>query len=92
MALKCLLEDRACGPQHPAVKRGLAFLLRHVRPDGGIYVEGEGMRNYHTSVALMALSSINDPSYDETVKQAQAAEYQQPEPVEKEPHKPCKIS
>jgi squalene-hopene/tetraprenyl-beta-curcumene cyclase len=29
-----------------------------VQADGGIYVPGEGMQNYHTSVALMALASV----------------------------------
>jgi squalene-hopene/tetraprenyl-beta-curcumene cyclase len=72
LVLKCLLEDPAHGPEHPAVRRGLAFLMRFVQPDGGIYVEGEGMRNYHTSVALMALSSIKDPAYAETAQNAQA--------------------
>jgi squalene-hopene/tetraprenyl-beta-curcumene cyclase len=72
LVLKGLLEDPAYGPEHPAVKRGLAFLLRYVHTDGGIYVEGEGMRNYHTSVALMALASAKNPAHDETIRNAQA--------------------
>ncbi|UCF33656.1 MAG: terpene cyclase/mutase family protein [Phycisphaerales bacterium] len=72
LVLKCLLEEPAYGTEHPVVRRGLAFLMRFVHPDGGIYVEGEGMRNYHTSVALMALSSAKEPAYKETIQKAQA--------------------
>ena len=40
-------------------------------PDGGIYVPGEGMNNYHASVALMALASMNDPKLAETARNMQ---------------------
>jgi squalene-hopene/tetraprenyl-beta-curcumene cyclase len=59
------------GPVHPVVRRGLEFVLRFVQSDGGIYVPDEGMQNYHTSVALMALSSIKDPKLAEVIRNAQ---------------------
>jgi len=59
------------GREHPAAKRALGFLLRYVQPDGGIYVPGEGMRNYHTSVALMALAATKDPANAEIIRNAQ---------------------
>ena len=57
LIVKCLVQDEDFGARHPATKRGLDFILRFVQPDGGIYVPGEGMRNYHTSVALMTLAA-----------------------------------
>lgn len=72
LVVKGLVQDDDYGPKHPASIRGLAFILRHVQPDGGIYVPGEGMRNYHTSVALMALAATKDPAHVGTVRNAQA--------------------
>lgn len=37
----------------PEAEKGLAFLLKNVQPDGGIYVKARA--NYNTSIALMAL-------------------------------------
>jgi squalene-hopene/tetraprenyl-beta-curcumene cyclase len=71
LVVKALMQDAAYGPSHPAAKRGLAFVLKFVQPDGGIYVPGEGMRNYHTSVALMALSATRDSARAETIRNAQ---------------------
>jgi len=71
LVVKAIVQDPEHGPSHPAAKRGLAFLLTFVQPDGGIYVPGEGMPNYHTSVALMALSSIRDPAHAEPIRRAQ---------------------
>jgi len=71
LVVKAIVQDPEYGPSHPAATRGLAFVLTFVQPDGGIYVPGEGMRNYHTSVALMALSSVKDRARAETIRNAQ---------------------
>ncbi len=71
LVLKALLQDKNYGPQHPVVKRGLGFIMRFVQSDGGIYVPGEGMRNYHTSVCLLALSATKDAQYEKTILNAQ---------------------
>ncbi len=71
LALKCFLQDSSYGPSHPVSQRGLKYLLRFAQPDGGIYVPGEGMRNYHTSVAILALSASKDHSLQKTIKRAQ---------------------
>ncbi|MGB2985661.1 MAG: prenyltransferase/squalene oxidase repeat-containing protein, partial [Phycisphaerae bacterium] len=71
LVVKCLVQDDDYGRSHPAAKRGLEFILRYVQPDGGIYVPGEGMRNYHTSVALLALAATKDPAHTKTIKNAQ---------------------
>ena len=71
LVVKALIHDRRHGANHPAVQRGLAFILKHVQPDGGIYVPEEGMRNYHTSVALMALAATGNPAHHKTIQNAQ---------------------
>lgn len=43
------------------IKRGLAFIVKNVQPDGGIYKEG--LPNYNTSVCIMALMAANDPEF-----------------------------
>jgi squalene-hopene/tetraprenyl-beta-curcumene cyclase len=71
LVVKALAQDEGYGPKHPVVQRGVDFLLRFSQPDGGIYAPEEGMRNYHASVALMALSSLRDPSHRERIEKAQ---------------------
>jgi squalene-hopene/tetraprenyl-beta-curcumene cyclase len=71
LVVKCLAQDAAYGREHAAVRRGLEFILRYVQPDGGIYVPDEGMWNYHTSVALMALAAAKDPARAKTIENAQ---------------------
>jgi len=71
LVIKCLAQDPNYGRGHPATRRGVEFLMRFVQPDGGIYIEDEGQKNYHTSVALMALASVKDPAQAERIKRAQ---------------------
>ncbi len=71
LVVKALVQDPGYGRDHATVRRGLAYILRHVQPDGGIYVPDEGKRNYHTSVALMALSATKDPAHAKTIRAAQ---------------------
>jgi squalene-hopene/tetraprenyl-beta-curcumene cyclase len=51
-----------------AIDKGYAFLLKAVKPDGGIY--GNGLANYNTSVAIMALYMSNRPEYEKVIKRA----------------------
>ena len=71
LAVQCFVQDERYGDDHPIARRGLDYVLRHVQPDGGIYVPEEGMRNYHTSVALMALAATGNPTHKKTIQQAQ---------------------
>lgn len=71
LVVKAVAQDGRLGREHPAAVRGLAFVVQFVQPDGGIYVPGEGMRNYHTSVALMALSAVRDADRAELIAGAQ---------------------
>ena len=70
LVIKALAQDRRFGPNHPAVKRGLAYLLTYAQRDGGIYDPNQGMPNYHTSVALLALSATDDPAYRPAITRA----------------------
>jgi squalene-hopene/tetraprenyl-beta-curcumene cyclase len=72
LVVNALANDPDFGPNHPAVQRGLEYILRFVQPDGGIYVDGEEMPNYHTSVALMALASLKDPAQARRISDAQS--------------------
>jgi squalene-hopene/tetraprenyl-beta-curcumene cyclase len=55
----------------PVVARGLGYLEKSVKADGGIY--DKGLANYTTSVAVMALQEANkDGRYDAIIKNATA--------------------
>jgi len=71
LAAQCFIQSPKYGPEHPLVQRALAFMLTFTHPDGGIYVEGEGLNNYHTSVCLMALSATKDPRHQQPLRRAQ---------------------
>ncbi len=60
------------GRDHPAARRGLAFLVSKGQPDGGIYTPGRGLANYNTAISLVALHMDNDPATFELMRQARA--------------------
>ncbi len=66
-------QDPRYGPDHPVVRKALAFVLRHRQKDGGIYRPGLMLDNYYTSVALMFLSTQprEDHEVAKTVRDAQ---------------------
>ncbi len=51
-----------------AVKKGYAFLLNNVQPDGGIY--RKELQNYNTALSLLALVSARKPEYEPTIRTA----------------------
>lgn len=60
LVLKALIQEPSVGPRHPAVRRGIDFVLKHQRDDGGIY-SAEGLyKNYESSVALSMLAVLED--------------------------------
>lgn len=71
LAVKAVAQHPRYGPNHPAAVRGIEYVLQFARSDGGIYVEGEGHNNYHTSVALMALASMDRGRFHDQVRGAQ---------------------
>jgi hypothetical protein len=53
----------------PELKKGYAFVLSCVKPDGGIYTSA-GLANYNTSISMMALLVAHDPQYDAILRKA----------------------
>lgn len=51
------------------VKKGYAYLLSCVQPDGGIYKKNE-LLNYNTSISMMALLAADNPDYLPALKNA----------------------
>ncbi len=72
LAIKCLIRHPHYGASHAAVRRGLDAIRRTARSDGGIHPEGSGLRNYYTSVCLMALAAADDPADRDIINRAQA--------------------
>ncbi len=70
IVLKVLVQHPSYDTSHPAVKRGFDVLLSYQRPDGGIYDPKEGLENYTTSIALMAISASGDPRFNEAKRRA----------------------
>jgi len=54
----------------PFISKAVEVLLARKRPGGGIYTEGQGLENYESSMALLALDALDagrSPKYAETV-------------------------
>ena len=51
-----------------SVKKGYAFLLTNVQPDGGIYQKE--LQNYNTSLSILALVSAKNPKHETTIRNA----------------------
>jgi len=58
LALKALIQEPTVGPDHPAVKRGVEFVRRFAREDGGIYSAEGLLKNYESSVALSMFAAL----------------------------------
>jgi squalene-hopene/tetraprenyl-beta-curcumene cyclase len=71
LVLKALIQEPTVGPQHPAVQRGIRFVLRFQRDDGGIYSAGGLIKNYETSVALSMLATVGDDKYQLEIAKTQ---------------------
>ena len=74
IALKALIQEPSIGPKHPAVQRGLEFVRRFQRDDGGVYSAEGLLKSYETSVALSMFAVLKDPIGDdrETILEAAA--------------------
>ncbi len=72
LAAKCFIQHPDYGPGHPIAQKALAFVLTYKKKDGGIYPQGYGLRNYYTSVCLMALAATNDKKYEQDIRDAQS--------------------
>jgi len=54
----------------PAIAMAVKAIVAHQQEDGGIYTPVLGLGNYCTSVAVMALSHVGDPSLASTIDKA----------------------
>jgi squalene-hopene/tetraprenyl-beta-curcumene cyclase len=59
LVLKALIQAPSVGCGHPAVQRGVEFVKRCVRDDGGIYSAEGLLKNYESSVALSMFAALN---------------------------------
>lgn len=59
LAVQAILAHRPSAVSDPAIEKAIAYILRNVQPDGGIYAKGSKFRNYETSVAVSALVRAN---------------------------------
>lgn len=71
LVAKCFIQHPDFGPKNPITQRAIDLVLSARQPDGGIYAPGQGIKNYQTSVCLMALAAAKDPSLNEIIKNAQ---------------------
>lgn len=71
LVVKCFAQSPQYGPDDPLVRRAYAFILKAQQPDGGIYLPEQGMHNYYTSVAIMALHLSQDEPVQAAVRKAE---------------------
>ncbi len=64
LVVRALVREPGVGPDHPAVRRGVEFVLRSRRQDGGIYAAEGLLKSYETSVALSMFSAFSDRRYE----------------------------
>lgn len=63
LVLKALIQEPTVGPEHPAVRRGVDFVLGFQREEGGIYSAEGLLKNYESSVALSMLAALKSDRY-----------------------------
>ena len=59
-------------PQPEVMLKGYTYLRGFVQPDGGIYHPQNGLANYNTSVALLALFGAEEPKDESLIRAARA--------------------
>lgn len=71
LVLKSLALSPSVGPEHPAVKRGVGWVLKFSREDGGIYAPDSLYKNYESAVALSMLAAMKNDSFEPQMKKLQ---------------------
>ena len=71
LVAKCFAQHPAYGVKHPVTQKAFEFILKSRQDDGGIYIPDRGLKNYYTSVAVMALSLSDDAEVKKAVGAAQ---------------------
>ena len=62
-------------PQKPKVtphwvEKGYKYILKHVQPNGSIYVPNKGLANYNTALSMMAMLASGDAKFNPTILNA----------------------
>lgn len=71
LSVQALARDPRIGPNHPAVQRGVTFVLGFLRPEGGLYSAEGLLKNYESAVALMMLAALGDARHAEQITRLQ---------------------
>ena len=74
LALTALLEQPDIGPDDPAAKKAIEYILKHVQEDGSIRKGPDGiLASYNTALSLSALARIggSDPKAAEAIRGGQ---------------------
>jgi squalene-hopene/tetraprenyl-beta-curcumene cyclase len=67
LVVRALAQAPDVGPGHDAVKRGIEFVLRSQREDGGIYGAEGLLKNYESSVALSMFAVAKPPEHEKRI-------------------------
>lgn len=81
----------------PFISKAVQYILANAQPNGGFYNEGQGLRNYKTSVTILALSALDkdrkDKRYTKHLEKArnyvaglQCSELSMPHPYDQKEH------
>ncbi|HRS27829.1 MAG TPA: hypothetical protein P5255_06155 [Phycisphaerae bacterium] len=73
LALKALIQEPTVGPNHDSVRRGVDFVRRFIREDGGVYGAEGLLKNYESSVALSMFAALPADSAPEATATAPKA-------------------
>ncbi|MBN1809285.1 MAG: terpene cyclase/mutase family protein [Planctomycetes bacterium] len=55
----------------PALKKAIAFIVAHAQENGEINIVDQGLGNYNTSLAIIALNNTGNKAYDDVIKKGQ---------------------
>ncbi len=73
LVVASILQNDASLTNDARIKKSLAFLESHIKPDGGVYAPDSRYRNYETAVSLLAFKAANkDGKYTEALNKAEA--------------------
>lgn len=68
LVLKALAQDPDVGPRSEVVRRGVEFVLKFQRDDGGIYSALGLYKNYETAVTLSMFSALTGGDFTDAIE------------------------
>ena len=69
LILSGMLAEQSLGADDPTIKKGLAYAMGFIKPDGGIY--DTILPTYNTAIVLSALAKVDTPEARQAIKPAQ---------------------